>query len=155
MAEIEKARAFIQNVSLTPNEAAHYGISLNADGVRRTAHRLLGHPEISFEALARVWPEMAAWPAPVREQIEIDRRYDSYIERQEADISAFRRDESQAIPDDLDYGRIGGLSNEVRDKLAKARPATLAAAGRIQGITPAALTAVLAHLKQRPKRQPA
>jgi tRNA uridine 5-carboxymethylaminomethyl modification enzyme len=98
---------------------------------------------------------MADWTPAVREQVEIDAHYDVYIERQEADIVAFRKDESMALPDDLDYAVVGSLSNEVKEKLSAARPATLAAAGRIPGITPAALAAVLAHLKQRPKRQSA
>ena len=154
-AALETARAFVQEKTLTPNEAAAYGISLNADGVRRSAHRLLGHPGVTFDALARVWPEMADWAPAVREQVEIDAHYDVYIERQEADIMAFRKDEGMVLPEDLDYALVGSLSNEVREKLSRARPATLAAAGRIPGVTPAALTAVLAHLKQRPKRQSA
>jgi tRNA uridine 5-carboxymethylaminomethyl modification enzyme len=154
-AALEAARAVMRERALTPNEAAVHGISLNADGVRRSAHRLLGPPGVSFDDLARVWPDMADWTPAVREQVEIDAHYDVYIERQEADIVAFRKDESMALPDDLDYAVVGSLSNEVKEKLSAARPATLAAAGRIPGITPAALAAVLAHLKQRPKRQSA
>jgi tRNA uridine 5-carboxymethylaminomethyl modification enzyme len=154
-AALEAARAVMRERALTPNEAAAHDISLNADGVRRSAHRLLGHPGVGFDDLARVWPEMAGWEPAVREQVEIDAHYDVYIERQDADIVALRKDESLALPDDLDYAHVGSLSNEMREKLSAARPATLAVAGRIPGVTPAALAAVLAHLKQRHKRQSA
>jgi tRNA uridine 5-carboxymethylaminomethyl modification enzyme len=150
---LTQARGFMQSVTLTPNEAAAHGLSLNADGVRRTAHRLLGHPGIEFAALSAIWPEMTGWTPEIQEQIEIEAHYDSYIERQDADISAFRRDEGLPIPESLDYAAIGGLSNEVREKLSRARPATLGAAGRIPGVTPAALTAVLAHVRQKEKER--
>ena len=154
-AALEAARGVMRQRTLTPNEAAAHGISLNADGVRRSAHRLLGHPGVSFDDLARIWPDMGDWAPAVREQVEIDAHYDVYIERQEADIMAFRRDEGMTLPDDLDYAMVGSLSNEVKEKLSAARPATLAAAGRLPGVTPAALAAVLAYLKQRPKQQSA
>lgn len=151
MTTLEAARRYVRDAAMTPNEAAAHGLSINADGVRRSAHRLLGHPDIGFDQLADIWPEMAAWPATVREQIEIDAHYEIYIKRQDADVSAFRRDERLVLPESLDYAAIGGLSNEVREKLVTARPSTLGAAGRIPGVTPAALTAILAHIKQKPK----
>src|SRR3546814_15672832 len=132
-AALEAARAVMRERALTPNEAAAHDISLNADGVRRSAHRLLGHPGVGFDDLARVWPEMAGWEPAVREQVEIDAHYDVYIERQDADIVALRKDEILALPDDLDYAHVGSLSNEMREKRSGARPATLAVAGRTPG----------------------
>ncbi|MGH7054962.1 MAG: tRNA uridine-5-carboxymethylaminomethyl(34) synthesis enzyme MnmG, partial [Stellaceae bacterium] len=99
---------------------------------------------------ARIWPELAAVPPEIAEQLEIDARYAGYLERQERDIAAYRRDEALLLPAELDYAAIGGLSHEVRDKLAEARPATLGAAARISGVTPAALVALLKHVKRRP-----
>jgi tRNA uridine 5-carboxymethylaminomethyl modification enzyme len=98
--------------------------------------------------LSTVWPALAGLRADVAEQIEIDCRYAAYIARQQADIAAFRRDEQLELPADLDYAQVGSLSNEVRQKLSTARPATLGAAGRIPGVTPAALTALLKHVRR-------
>jgi len=96
-----------------------------------------------------IWPELGEVTASVAEQIEIDALYAGYIDRQQADILAFRRDEAVRLPRDLDYAGIGGLSNEAREKLERARPETLGQAARIEGVTPGALTAVLAHVKRR------
>jgi len=121
------------------------------DGVRRSAFALLRYPDISWEQLVAQWPEISGLRVDVAEQLEIEGRYAGYMDRQTADILAFRRDESLELPDDLDYGAIGSLSNEVRLKLQAARPATLGAAGRIPGVTPAAMTALLAHVKRAEK----
>ena len=102
--------------------------------------------------LARIWPELESAPADVAERIEIDARYAGYVERQKADISAFRRDEALGLPDTLDYGLIGGLSNEARQALEQVRPATLGAAARLPGVTPAALIVLLRHVKRRDER---
>jgi tRNA uridine 5-carboxymethylaminomethyl modification enzyme len=101
--------------------------------------------------MARVWPQLHALSPTAREQLEIDALYSGYLERQEADIVAFRKDEDLRLPTDLDYGAVGGLSNEMREKLSAARPATLGQAGRIEGVTPGALTALLAHVKKARK----
>ncbi|HET8727904.1 MAG TPA: tRNA uridine-5-carboxymethylaminomethyl(34) synthesis enzyme MnmG, partial [Alphaproteobacteria bacterium] len=114
-----------------------------------TAADLLRYPSIDLAALARVWPELAALPPAVAEQVEIDGRYAGYVERQEADIRAFRKDEALALPDDLDYATVGSLSVEIRQKLEAGRPATLGAAARIPGVTPAAVVALLRHVKRR------
>jgi tRNA uridine 5-carboxymethylaminomethyl modification enzyme len=116
---------------------------------------LLGYPEVSWSQLTGVWPELAGITPQVVEQLEIEGRYASYLDRQASDIAAFRRDEQLMLPDDLDYGAIGSLSAEVRLKLTKARPATLGAAGRIPGVTPAALTALLVHVKRTGRGQAA
>lgn len=146
---LEAARALVSSLSLTPNEAAQHGLSVNRDGQRRTAADLLRYPGIDLGVLSRIWPELSGFTADIAEQIEIDARYAGYIERQEADILAFRRDESLVLPDDIDYDAIGSLSNEIRQKLRAGRPATLGAAARISGVTPAALIALLRHVKRR------
>src|SRR5262245_9740446 len=143
MSELKEARALSRRLTASPSELARAGIKVPADGQRRSVHDLLGFQEIDLARLARLWPELAGLSAGVVEQITIDGRYAGYLERQEADIRAFRRDEELRLPQDLDYGQIGGLSAEVRAKLSAARPQTIGAASRISGITPAALVALL------------
>lgn len=149
MAALDAGRALARDLSLTPKEAADRGLKVNQDGQRRSAFQLLSYPTISFDDLAGVWPQLGGFDAGVREQIEIDALYAGYLERQEADVIAFRRDENLRLPADLDYAAVGGLSAEVRQKFAAARPVTLGQAGRIEGVTPGALTALLAHVKKR------
>jgi tRNA uridine 5-carboxymethylaminomethyl modification enzyme len=149
MAAIAEGRALAESLSLTPRGAQAAGLQVNQDGARRTALQLLAYPTIGFDQLAAVWPQLAALPGFVREQLDIDARYSGYLERQAADVLAFQRDEALRLPADLDYGRVGGLSAEIRQKLSAARPVTLGQAGRIEGVTPGALTALLAHVKKR------
>jgi tRNA uridine 5-carboxymethylaminomethyl modification enzyme len=149
MAALEAARAMVRNLSLTPKEAADRGLRVNQDGQRRSAFQLLSYPSIVFGDLAEIWPELDGLAPAVREQIEIDALYAGYLDRQEADVIAFRRDENLRLPADLDYGAVGGLSSEIRQKFAAARPVTLGQAGRIEGVTPGALTALLAHVRKR------
>jgi tRNA uridine 5-carboxymethylaminomethyl modification enzyme len=124
-------------------------VAVKRDGVRRSAFDLLRYPGLDVAALARRWPELAALPPAVAEQLEIEARYAGYLERQEADVRAFRRDEALALPAGLDYDAVGGLSNEVRGILKAARPETLGAAARLSGVTPAALVALLGHVRRR------
>jgi tRNA uridine 5-carboxymethylaminomethyl modification enzyme len=147
-AELDSARAAAASLNLLPGEAAAHGFKVNADGQRRSLTQLLAYPDIDFDALTRVWPQIGGWSAAVREQIEVDAAYAGYLDRQAADVEAFRRDEALRLPDDLDYATVGGLSNEVRAKLAAVRPQTLGQAGRIEGVTPGALTALLAHVRR-------
>jgi len=149
-ARLEAARALTRTLAATPNELERHGIRVNRDGVRRSAFDLMRHPDVGLAGAARVWPELAALPADVAEQVAIDALYAGYMERQEADVLAFRRDEALALPADLDYGAVGSLSAEIRQKLTAARPTTLGAAARIPGVTPAALTALLRHVKRGP-----
>ena len=142
------ARAEAARLTLTPGEATRAGFKVNADGQRRDVTQLLAYPDIGFDDLMRLWPQLASWPAAVREQIEIDAAYAGYLDRQQADVDAFRRDEALRLPDDLDYAGVGGLSNEARTKLAAVRPQTLGQAARIEGVTPGALTALLAHVRR-------
>jgi tRNA uridine 5-carboxymethylaminomethyl modification enzyme len=143
------ARTEAAALQLTPNEAVKAGLPVKPDGQRRTLVHLLAYPTISFEDLAKIWPQITKWSGAVREQIEIDAGYAGYLDRQAADAAAFRRDEDLRLPADLDYALVGGLSNEVREKLATVRPLTLGQAARIEGVTPGALTALLAHVRRR------
>jgi tRNA uridine 5-carboxymethylaminomethyl modification enzyme len=145
---LNDARAFANSVSLTPKEAERHGIALNKDGQRRTAFELLSYPNISIADLANVWPRFGELAPKISEQIEIDAKYDVYLSRQAADIAAYRRDESFALPDELDYAALPGLSNEVKQKLIAHRPRTIGHASRIDGMTPAALTLLVAHVKR-------
>jgi tRNA uridine 5-carboxymethylaminomethyl modification enzyme len=146
---LASARAEAASLVLTPAEAQRAGLPVKADGVRRDISALLAYPSISFEDLAKLWPQIEAWTPAVREQVEIDAGYAGYLDRQAADAASFRKDEDLRLPADLDYGAIGGLSNEVRGKLTAVRPLTLGQAGRIEGVTPGALTALLAHVRRR------
>jgi tRNA uridine 5-carboxymethylaminomethyl modification enzyme len=136
---------------MTPPQLRRHGIDVNEDGQRRLAADLLARPEIDLPRLARLWPELGSIRPDVAEQMRIDARYRSYIDRQSADIRAFRRDEALALPADLDFSSVGSLSTEIREKLLAARPATIGAAGRIPGMTPAALVALLKYVKRLPE----
>ncbi len=149
---IDDARARMQALTLTPNEARTHGIMINQDGKRRTALEVLAYDGVDFARLRGVWPELTAITPQVAEQMEIEAQYAGYLDRQEADILAFRKDEDMRLPADLDYRAMGGLSNEAKDKLSTVRPATLGQAARIEGMTPGAITAVLANLKRAAKK---
>jgi tRNA uridine 5-carboxymethylaminomethyl modification enzyme len=152
MAALATARDFGRAVSLTPSEADRYGLALNKDGQRRSAFELLSHPNIGMAELAAIWPQFADLPPKIAEQLEIDAKYDVYLSRQAADIAAYRRDEKLELPEGLDYSQIRGLSTEVRQRLSSARPRTISQAARMDGITPAALTLLVAHLKRNSRR---
>jgi len=148
---LNDAREFAKSVSLTPKEAERHGLSLNKDGQRRTAFELLSYPNVTITDLAKIWPRFRALAPKIAEQIEIDAKYDVYLSRQAADIAAYRRDESFELPDDFDYGTLPGLSNEMKQKLQVHRPRTIGQAGRIDGVTPAALTLLVAHVRRAKK----
>jgi tRNA uridine 5-carboxymethylaminomethyl modification enzyme len=147
-AAVADAKALAASLSLSPAQATSHGFKVNEDGKRRTLTELLAYPDIGFDDLARVWPQIGGWSPAVREQVEVDATYAGYLDRQTADVEAFQKDEALRLPADLDYGAVGGLSNEVRQKLSTVRPATLGQAGRIEGVTPGALTALLAHVRR-------
>ncbi len=151
---LQAARALANSLSLTPNEAGKHGISLNQDGQRRTAFELLSYPTLGVSDLARIWPRFASIDPKIASQLEIDAKYAVYLDRQTADIASYRRDESFELPEELDYAALKGLSNEIRQKLQALRPGTIGQAGRIDGITPAALTLLVAHVR-RAKGRPA
>jgi tRNA uridine 5-carboxymethylaminomethyl modification enzyme len=147
-AALAAARACADRLRASPQQLARAGISVNADGVMRSAADLLALPGVDLRRLAAIWPELAGIAADVAEQLEIDARYRGYLSRQEADIRTHRADASLALPTDLDYAGITALSIEMRQKLAQTSPATLAQASRIPGITPAALAILLRHTRR-------
>ncbi len=148
---LKDAREFANSVSLTPKEAERHGLTLNKDGQRRTAFELLSYPHIAIADLAKVWPRFGEFAPKIAEQIEIDAKYDVYLSRQAADVAAYRRDENFTLPDDLDYASLPGLSNEAKQKLLKHRPRTIGHAAKLDGMTPAALTLLVAHVKRGKK----
>lgn len=143
-----EARQYMETISFTPTEWGKLGVHVNQDGVRRTAVDILSLPEMNVERLAQMLSEFPKFRADVAEQLEIEGRYAGYVGRQAADIRAFRKDEALKLPEGLNFNTIGGLSAEARQKLALGKPATLGAAARIPGITPAALTALLRHVRR-------
>jgi len=145
---LEAARAWAQLVSVTPSEANRFGLVLNQDGQRRSAYQLLSYPQIDVTVLARIWREAAAIDPKIAAQLETDAKYAVYVTRQAEDVERFRRDEALPLPDALDYAAIPGLSNELRQKLAAARPRTVGQADRIEGMTPAALALVALHARR-------
>lgn len=151
--KLEAARALVHSLQALPIELERRGFKVNQDGIKRSAHDLMRYPDISFDNLASIWPELADIERDIAEQVEIDARYAGYIQRQEADIQAFRRDENLKLPKDLDYSRVGSLSNEMQLKLRQHAPDTLGAASRIPGVTPAALVALLRHVKRRDREE--
>jgi len=145
----------LNQLSMTPTEAARHGLMVNRDGRRRTAFELLSFPDISLDRLIAVWPQIGGLEPRIASQLEVDARYAAYLRRQDEDVAQLKRDEAIRIPSDFDYSEIPSLSAEVRQKLVQHRPATLAQAGRIEGVTPAALLTLLARLKTRRDRKSA
>jgi len=156
MAALEAARVMARSVSLTPTEAQRHGLALNRDGQRRTAFDLLAYPNIALPDLARIWPSFGGLAPSVAAQLEIDAKYAVYLDRQAQDVAAYRRDEGLVLPDSLDFAEVPGLSNEMKQKFAAHRPRTVGQAGRLDGVTPAALTLLAAHVRRgqrRPQRR--
>ena len=151
MASLDAAHRLARSIVLTPNEAARKGLALRKDGQRRSAFELLSYPEITVAELARIWPALGELDLRIAAQLEIDAKYHVYLSRQAADVESYRRDESLVLDEDIDYAALPGLSNEVRQKLQLHRPRTVGQAGRIDGVTPAALTLLVAHMR-RPRR---
>jgi len=149
MTALAEARRCLAGLRMAPPALKRHGVAVNEDGVVRSAAELLAYPGIDLARLAQIWPELARFAPEIAEQLEIDAQYAGYLDRQERDIASFRRDEALLLPPDLDYGAVGSLSREIRDKLVLARPSTLGAAARISGVTPAALVALLKHVKRR------
>jgi tRNA uridine 5-carboxymethylaminomethyl modification enzyme len=148
MKTLKNAKLQAETLSKTPNELKKQGLTINQDGIKRSVLDLLAYPNIGVDDLAPIWPELGSLPHFAKEYLETEALYAGYIERQARDIAAFQRDEGLRIPDSFDYKAVGGLSNEVRSKLESVRPATLGQAARIEGVTPGALTAVLAYVRK-------
>ncbi len=152
---IEVAREIYQNLKINSSKAAGFGIVVNQDGRQRSALTLLSYPKITADKLMEIWPETSVIDKGIRRQIECDAKYATYIERQQKDIEKLRRDAAQIIPVGFDYSGISGLSNELKEKLEKIRPDDLGHAGRIDGMTPAALTLILANIRKTTRRRSA
>ncbi|SFN96812.1 tRNA uridine 5-carboxymethylaminomethyl modification enzyme [Bradyrhizobium sp. Ghvi] len=151
MDALNAARMLSKSLTITPNEAIKHGLSLNRDGQRRSAFELMAYPDIGWSQVRAIWPELSAIDPGIATHLEIDAKYDVYLERQSADVEAFRRDEGLVLSE-VDYSLVPGLSNEVRAKLEKARPFTVGQAGRIDGMTPAALGILAAYLRREARK---
>ncbi len=151
-ARLEAARAMLNAASATPSVLLAAGLPVNQDGIRRSAFELAAQPQFSIAALARVWPELAQISPPLARRLEADAKYAVYLDRQAEDVARYRRDESMTLPDDLDYAGLAGLSNEMRQKFIEVRPRSLGQAGRVEGVTPAALALVAAHVRRAAAR---
>ncbi|MBB4052417.1 tRNA uridine 5-carboxymethylaminomethyl modification enzyme [Devosia subaequoris] len=147
-ANLSSARSLLRSLSVSPSEARKAGLAVNEDGKRRSAFDLLSYPDLELADLTRLWPELMSIDAAVAEQVSIDAQYAVYLDRQKSDIEAVRRDEQRTIPEALDYMAIPGLSMELRHKLASARPQTIAQAQAMDGMTPAAITLLLAVIRR-------
>lgn len=148
MKVLEQADRLVKESTMTPTALKNHGIKVNQDGVKRTILDLLAYPNITIETLIPLWPELDTLPNYAKQALETNALYSGYLDRQKKEIEAFKRDEGLRLPTDIDYAKIGGVSNEVRDKLTNVRPSTLGQAGRIEGVTPGALTSVLAYVKR-------
>ncbi len=149
--QLNQARMLIQSLAKTPKELKKMGLVVNVDGHKRTAFELLSYPDITWENLVQIFPELAKISDEVAKQLVIEGRYQGYLARQNQDIADFKKDEALKIPENIDYQKVGGLSNEIRERLEKARPQTIGAMGRMRGITPASVTAVIGYLKKGKK----
>ncbi len=154
MADLASAKALSKSLSITPNEAAKHGLALNHDGQRRTAFELLAYPDVSWDQVASIWPQLNEIDPKIAVHLEIDAKYDVYLSRQAADVDAFRRDENLALTN-VDFSLVPGLSNEARQKLETVRPRTIGQAGRIEAMTPAALAILAAYLRREARRSTA
>jgi tRNA uridine 5-carboxymethylaminomethyl modification enzyme len=152
MATLNAAKSMSKSLTITPNEAAKYGLALNRDGQRRSAFELLAYPEVGWAEVRGIWPELSAIDPSIAVHLEIDAKYDVYLKRQTADVDSFRRDEG-LILSEVDYSHVPGLSNEARSKLQAARPRTVGQAGRLDGMTPAALGILAAYLRREARRK--
>ena len=144
---LARLQAWAKSVQLSPSEGAQHGLQLNRDGQRRSAFDLLSYPHVSWAEICRIWPEAASEPEAIGEQVEIEAKYAVYLHRQEADIASYRRDEEAELPE-VDFRALPGISNEIKAKLESIRPRTLGQAGRINGMTPAALALLAAHARR-------
>lgn len=155
MDALSRARGLLEANSYTPREWNEVGVKLGQDGARRSLYQVLALPEVEVSAFYELQPNVATIEPAIAEQLKRDATYANYIERQKQDVFAVKRDEALAFPSDFDYAAVDGLSNELRMKLGKARPANIAQAAKIEGVTPAALTLLLARLRRDQRRMSA
>ena len=153
-AALDSARQLVEGLTVTPNQAQAHGLQVRSDGVSRKAKELLGYPGINLTRLEAIWPQLKEIPSNIGEQVRIESQYDTYLKRQEAEIRSYQRDRGLEIPNKIDYRTVGSLSNEAIERLSEARPSTIAAAARLPGVTPAALTALMVHLRRESGASP-
>src|ERR1700733_1577828 len=146
--QLGQARAMLNGATATPRELEAHGLTVNRDGARRSAFDLAAQTQFPLATLARVWPELANIPANLVRRLEADAKYSVYLDRQAEDVARYRRDDSAILPADLDYGRLSGLSNEIKQKFIAVRPVSLGQARRVEGVTPAALALIAAHARR-------
>lgn len=144
---LARARDLAKSLQVTPNEARNHGLAVNLDGVRRSAYEILARAEMSVNRLAEIWPELKQFDEKTVEALEIEAHYAVYLERQHNDAALIRREEQRLIPQNMDFAHVAGLSNEMKHKLAQRRPRSIAEAQRIDGVTPAALAVIVAHIR--------
>jgi tRNA uridine 5-carboxymethylaminomethyl modification enzyme len=144
---LNNARELAKARTLTPSEARRHGIEVNMDGIRRSAYDLLAYPEMDVARLAEIWPELRSIDPKAAESLETEARYAVYLDRQMADVAHVRREEQRLIPDDIDFSKVPGLSNELKQKMRERRPRSVAAAERMEGMTPAALAIIISHIR--------
>ncbi|MDX8441804.1 tRNA uridine-5-carboxymethylaminomethyl(34) synthesis enzyme MnmG [Mesorhizobium australafricanum] len=145
--KLDQARTLAKSVTLTPNEAARHGLEINMDGVRRSAYELLAHPTVDMAWLSRVEQRFAELDAKTAERLETEARYSVYLDRQQADVAQIRHEESRLIPETVDFSDVPGLSNELKQKMKARQPRSIADAQRMEGMTPAALAIIVAHVR--------
>jgi tRNA uridine 5-carboxymethylaminomethyl modification enzyme len=146
---LDSGRSLLQSLAVTPTEARKAGLNLNLDGQRRSAYELLSYPEYGLGDLVRVWNDLGSFSKRVAEALEIEASYSVYMDRQAAAIEIQRRDESRLIPDGFDYSTLSGLSNELKNKLGAQKPSNIAQAMKVDGMTPAAISLLLVHIRRR------
>ena len=144
---VDGARALAQEIQLTPNEAARFGIEINRDGVRRSLYELLAYPDVDVALLGQIDDRFGAVDVKTAEALEIEAKYAVYLGRQKADVEQMRHEESRLLPQDLDFAAVSGLSNELKQKMSNRRPRSVADAQRMEGMTPAALAVIVAHIR--------
>jgi tRNA uridine 5-carboxymethylaminomethyl modification enzyme len=145
--KLDHARQITRSLTITPNEAARAGLTINHDGVRRSAYELLAYPGVDVLKLSAFWPELGSLDNRTAESLETEARYSVYLDRQKADVALMRREEQRLIPRDIDFSGVPGLSNELKQKMRDRRPSSVAEAHRIEGMTPAALAIILAQIR--------
>ena len=151
--KIEQLHNVLKKLKISPNKAAKFNIKIAKDGVKRSAIDILSRNGVNFSILRSIWSDIPIYSRKIEEQLEINAHYSGYLEKQEADIIAFRKDESLIIPNNINYSKMSGLSNEVKSKFKLIKPKTLGQALRIDGITPAAVYILLSHVKKSSKRR--
>jgi tRNA uridine 5-carboxymethylaminomethyl modification enzyme len=153
MADLRQATQLLEQLRISPTRAQEFGLAINKDGNFRSAFALLSYPEISWEQLTGVWPELGEIDAKIALQVEHDARYQVYLARQSADIRSFRAEEEKLLSSDIDYMQVPGLSSEIRSKLISIRPRTIGQAARIEGMTPVGLAAVIGYVSNSTEKR--